>query len=111
MLFTEANIKKYNLVITKSGNFYDATTKRLYYYHYVCEGCGYPYLGHKINKFCGRRCATIGENNYWFGKTGHAKDKKFTLLCIPCDKHAHSLPGCGYGEIRKKVKKLRECKK
>ena len=37
-------------------------------------------------------------------------DDNAWTLCFVCDKHAHSLPGCSYSEIKKKAIKLMECK-
>ena len=69
MIFTEANIKKYNLVLTKSGNFRCIRNNKIYYYFYACDVCGYPYLNQrKSSKYCTKRCAQTGENNNMFGK-------------------------------------------
>ena len=76
ILFTEANIKKYNLVLTKSGNFRGTLPKNSYHYNYACENCGYPFLyAKKGGKFCGHRCSKIGKNNPNFCKTGKSHQK------------------------------------
>ena len=68
MLFTEENIKKYNLIITKNGYFHDTVHKITYHYHYTCV-CGYPFLGRKNSKYCCPVCRS-NESNYWLGKIG-----------------------------------------
>jgi hypothetical protein len=69
MRFIEENLKKFK--ITKRGNFLYIKRKITYYYCYACVVCGYPYLSaNKNSKYCTMRCATTGENNHMFGKTG-----------------------------------------
>jgi hypothetical protein len=54
LIFIEENLK--HLYLTKNGNFINSITKKLYYYHYNCKKCGYPYLGTKESEYCSHKC-------------------------------------------------------
>ncbi|MCK9371445.1 HNH endonuclease [Candidatus Dojkabacteria bacterium] len=82
MLFTENNLK--NFRITKNNNFINPATGKYFYYHYACNECGYPFIGHKNGKYCSHKHAIISEeyksnmSMLFAGKNNPMFDKIFT---------------------------------
>lgn len=65
MLFVEENLKDLKI---ESGKFVKHTN--IYYYHFACEVCGYPFLSTKWNsgRYCSGKCAKSGKNHPLYGK-------------------------------------------
>ena len=81
MLFVEENTA--NLIITDDGRFCGPTKRRKYYFHYACARCGYPFLGHKNNRYCSPRCSKLSVETA-------TKSKQTCILKYGTESYSHT---------------------
>lgn len=63
------NLEKYNIYLTKKGNFRSKEYNATFYYKEECKVCGKSFLAHRNRyNFCSYKCSSSGENNGMYGK-------------------------------------------
>jgi len=74
------NLEKFNIFLSKRGNFYSKNKNCTYYYQDKCFSCKDPFLSRKkIALTCSKKCYGnyfSGENNNFYGKKHSEKTKE-----------------------------------